>query len=77
MVVPVIVTKIRFRNVSVKTDPVILREVLTLPQSLPATLNDDGSTEQQQQMTDNASTQVAETGQRAHYPQCVRRSPDQ
>ena len=69
MVVPVIVTKIRFRNVSVKTDPVILREVLTLPQSLLATLNDDGCTEQLQQ--------VAETGQRARYPQCVRRSPDQ
>ena len=44
--------------------------------TLPAALSDDGCTEQQQQMTDNVSAQVAETGQRGHYPECVRRLPD-
>ena len=33
--------------------------------------------EQQQQMTDNESIQVAENGQRGCYPKCVRRPPDQ
>ena len=76
MVVPVIVTKIRFGNVSAKTDPLrsLLRRQMTHfptvrgdtdgsanPATLPAALSDDGSTEQQQQMTNNASTPVAET----------------
>ena len=41
-----------------------------------AALSDDVSTEQQQQMTSNASTQVVRTGQRGRYPQHVRRPPD-
>ena len=61
MVVPVIVTKIRFGNVSAKTDPLrslLRRQIHTFltvrgdtdgsanPATLPAALSDDGSTEQ-------------------------------